>query len=157
MEADQHANFCHKRNDDIEILGDLAAPHHLRWVEKNLYGIGRGPLLGVSRPRLLGEVTCWKPSVSLPIKVFRADAGPMSHSKECLPVGRRGISVAPVLETAAQLYPLRMLTSRFCDLLCAGGGVVPPPIVLTLMNKFVSRILERKPTRRQFDNEARFF
>ncbi len=86
--------------------------HHLRWVEKTISGIGRDPLLGVSRPRLLGEVTCWKPSVSIPIRVFRADAGPMSHSKECLPVGRRGIGAAPVLGTAAQFYPPRMLKSR---------------------------------------------
>ncbi len=28
------------------------APQHLRWVEKNLSGIGHDPLLGVTRPRL---------------------------------------------------------------------------------------------------------
>ncbi len=78
-------------------------------MKKNLSGIGRGPLLGVSRPRLLGEVTCWEPSVSIPIKVFRADAGPMSHSKVCLSVGRLVIGAAPVLGTAAQFYPLRTM------------------------------------------------
>ncbi len=55
--------------------------HQLRWVEKTISGIGRDPPLSVTRLRLRGEVTSWKPSVSIPIKVFRADAGPMSHSK----------------------------------------------------------------------------
>ncbi len=33
----------------------------------------------------------------------------MSHSKEYLPVGRRGVGAAPVLGAAAQFYPPRML------------------------------------------------
>ncbi len=100
-------------------------PSHLaRWLLiisdglKNLSGIGRGPLLGVSRPRLLCENACWKSPASIPVKVFRADAGPMSHSKKCLPVVRRGIGAAPVLGTADQFYPPRMLKSRLVP--CSG-------------------------------------
>ncbi len=83
-------------------------------LRKSLYGIGgRGPLLDVSRPRVLGEVACWKPFVSMPIKVFRADVWPMSHSKKCLPAGRRGgVDAVPVLGAAALFYPLGMFKSQ---------------------------------------------
>ncbi len=74
--------FCNASATVVGITAPIyrgMAPHHLRWVEKNLSGIGRDRLLGVTRPRLRGEATCWKPFVSIPIKVFRADAGPPPH------------------------------------------------------------------------------